>query len=167
MFPLIKKGSHNSLIDPEISSLFSVFDDIRREVLNNFQDSSSFFPKIKDKAKFPKIEMRIDEKDKTMLIDFFVAGYGAGDILVEFDEKTSLLTVRANKTEERTEDGIFYSEVRKSQFCRSLKINPEEIDKTRSFESNMKDGVLRISVPIILENKEEEKTIKRIEIKSD
>lgn len=114
------------------------------EALQSFQDYGFGF-KTTNIPGFPKIEITGD--DKKITIKALVAGYKKEDLKVEY--RGDLLTISTKplltKDEAKTEERVFYSEIKRSSFTRQLYINPKLIDMTKR-SAKIEEGVLIIEL---------------------
>ena len=102
------------------------------------------------------------EKDGKILAKFEVPGLSKDDL--EISVENGVLTVSGEKKHEYEEkkDNIHYAEISYGSFSREISV-PEGVN-AEEIEAIYKDGILIVSMPKIIEAKEE---LKKIEIKSD
>lgn len=139
----------------EPSNFFDPFNQIVDEFFNN-----KYKPRMREiyqqNSKFPAIEILQNEKDEELKIKLFISGYSKENINVEYSSETQSLVVSGNSEikNESNENECIYSEVKRSNFTRSIPINIENIKNIEDIKCSMENGVLEVVVPYIFPKKE-------------
>mgnify|MGYP001568242368 CR=1 FL=1 len=142
---------------------FEAFDQMFDQIFSN-----KGLQQIKDltrsKAEYPKTD--IIEKDNELVFKMAVPGLNAEDIYIEIEN--NILSVSFNKKEEieeKIEGNILHKELKQSSFLRSWSLGERiGITEETPVTTYLKNGILEVSIPLIVEKKEEPKKIK-IEVK--
>ncbi len=135
-----KKQSHN------LSPIHSLQNQVGK-LFDNFFDGfeENFFSKHYHLAKTFQPKVNISETDKAYLVEADLAGMKKDDVKVECKE--NILSISANKEEKKEQDDKNYHrfEYSSGSFYRSFNL-PNNI-KHEDVSAEMKDGVLKITLP--------------------
>mgnify|MGYP000682585844 CR=1 FL=1 len=123
-----------------------------REFLERFfeEDFDFFFS--------PKVATDIYETDKDLVVEMHVPGYKKEDIRVSFQDGYLKVEGKAEETKEEKEKNYWRKEIRGGSFVRVFPL-PIKVDHKKA-KASFKDGVLKISLPKIEEEKEVGEEIK-------
>ena len=142
------KGDDNMALKPRLMPNKLYFDDV-------FDDF--MFPTVKDE--FGKMKCDIYEKDGAYHLEMDVPGFDKKDVQIEIDDK-DYLTITAEKNTEDTEEDEKKNYIRKERnygkYQRSFYVGG--VDK-ENIQANFENGILKISMPKIEEEKSSKKTI--------
>ena len=115
------------------------------------------FPTMKDD--FGKMKCDIYEKDDAYHLEMDVPGFDKKDVQIEIDDN-DYLTITAEKNTEDTEEDEKKNYIRKERnygkYQRSFYVGG--VDK-ENIQANFENGILKISMPKIEEEKSSKKTI--------
>lgn len=117
---------------------------LMEEALQSFQDLGFSF-KTTTNPGFPKIEV-VGDDDK-VIVTALVAGYKKEELTVEF--RNDLLTISSLGvlSENNPEASkVYYTEIKRGSFQRSIYINPKLIDTTKMV-AKVENGVLTVELP--------------------
>jgi len=158
-FPSRKRGK---------SLLAQILNDIRKNDLSTPFFTNSLFADVLPTNDFvPNIE--VVRKDKNLTVRAELPGLEKEDFEVKLHE--DCLVISGEKKvlkEEGEENGSFYSrEISYGSFERSIPIDPEELVENAADQVNavFNNGILEVKVPIKTTAIEEDKKVKKIEIK--
>jgi HSP20 family protein len=126
----------------------AMFDNIHSRL---FGDSLSLFDSVQ-RTSYPKAD--VYEDDKTVTIEAGIPGLTKEDVKVEYVE--DVLTISAQKQE--TKETRVHRELHKSAFRKSWRF-PASLYKVAEIDAEVKDGLLTVSIPKIVEEKEEPRQI--------
>ncbi len=137
----ITKKQYNNL-----SSIHSLQNQIGK-LFDNFFDGfeENFFSKHYHLSKTFRPRVNISETDKAYLVEADLAGMKKDDVKIEY--KDNFLSISANKEEKKMEDNKNYHryEYSSGSFYRSFEL-PNNIEHG-NIDAEMKDGVLKITLP--------------------
>ena len=142
------KGDDNMALIPRLMPNKLYLDDV-------FDDF--MFPTVKDD--FGKMKCDIYEKDGAYHLEMDVPGFDKKDVQIEVDDN-DYLTITAEKNTEDTEEDEKKNYIRKERnygkYQRSFYVGG--VDK-ENIQANFENGILKISMPKIEEEKSSKKTI--------
>ncbi len=142
------KGDDNMALIPRLMPNKLYLDDV-------FDDF--MFPTVKDE--FGKMKCDIYEKDGAYHLEMDVPGFDKKDVQIEIDDN-DYLTITAEKNTEDTEEDEKKNYIRKERnygkYQRSFYVGG--VDK-ENIQANFENGILKISMPKIEEEKSSKKTI--------
>lgn len=142
------KGDDNMSLIPRLMPNKLYLDDV-------FDDF--MFPTVKDE--FGKMKCDIYEKDGAYHLEMDVPGFDKKDVQIEIDDN-DYLTITAEKNTEDTEEDEKKNYIRKERnygkYQRSFYVGG--VDK-ENIQANFENGILKISMPKIEEEKSSKKTI--------
>lgn len=159
--------------------LFNPFEETFKEFIDSFFNNSQ---SVKDKmllksTGYPRADVYI-KNDNSLIFELAVPGLKKEDLEIEYDESTETFLVsgkhssKANafsnsegeKVTNTNENRYIYQELKHSSFQRGWTIPKESLnlDKKQKITSELKDGILKICVPI--KSKEEEKQKNKIKV---
>ena len=142
------KGDDNMALIPRLVPNKLYLDDV-------FDDF--MFPTVKDE--FGKMKCDIYEKDGAYHLEMDVPGFDKKDVQIEIDDN-DYLTITAEKNTEDTEEDEKKNYIRKERnygkYQRSFYVGG--VDK-ENIQANFENGILKISMPKIEEEKSSKKTI--------
>lgn len=136
---LLTKRNDNRQVQNLRSDFDSLFDNFFNDFGIGFSESSSFKPKV-----------NISEDDKNYYVDAELAGIKKDDVSIEY--ANDILTIKAEKKEEKEDKGKNYHRVESSYgtFSRSVQVPNVDYDNTKA---KFEDGVLKVTLPKKEENK--------------
>lgn len=136
---ILTRRNDNRQVQNLRSDFDSLFDNFFNDFGISFNESSSFKPKI-----------NISEDDKNYYVDAELAGIKKDDVSIEY--ANDILTIKAEKKEEKEDKGKNYHRVESSYgtFTRSVQVPNIDYDNTKA---KFEDGVLKVTLPKKEENK--------------
>lgn len=152
----------------DINNFFDSFDETFSQIFSEvFEDQRRFKDIAKSKSSYPKTDV-IAEKSK-IIFRMAVPGLQKDDIDISLGDE--LLTVKYQKREKKEveptryyneEESFLSKEIKHTSFSRSWAIPQIDNGKIDEISSNLKDGILEVSIPILEEEKKEEEKVKKI-----
>lgn len=132
----------SAFVDPFSSWLDGLFNDLSMETF--------FGNDMLKKSSFPKLDVVIDPKDNSLIIDAALPGLSFDEIDVNINDSERILTIR-NKPRTKGESSIptgnfVIREIKRTSFERSLRI-PDQFDLSTS-SAAFNNGILTVSVKI-------------------
>lgn len=118
-----------------------------REFIEKFFEED-FFPLYP----FKKFSTDVYETEKDIVVEMEVPGFKKEDIKISFQDGYLKVEGAAKETEEKKERNYWRKEIRQGSFVRVIPI-PKEVDSKKA-KASFQDGVLKISLPKIEEEKE-------------
>ena len=148
---LIKKTPDNFIksVNDEISSILN-------------RHFNSFYPDYDYTGETDRLIMPVEVRDKNDEYDIRAELPGVKKEDLDIDLNDNYLTVRATKTQEKTEEDKSYSksEFSYGEFSRTVYL-PQEVDADK-IDAKLEHGVLKLVIPKMQNNKE---TVKKITVK--
>lgn len=136
---ILTRKNDNHQVQNLRSDFDSLFDNFFNDFGVGFSNQSSFKPKV-----------NISEDDKNYYVDAELAGIKKDDVAIEY--ANDILTIKAEKKEEKEDKGKNYHRVESSYgtFSRSVQVPNVDYDNTKA---KFEDGVLKVTLPKKEENK--------------
>lgn len=136
---ILTRKNDNRQVQNLRSDFDSLFDNFFNDFGVNFNDSSSFKPKV-----------NISEDEKNYYVDAELAGIKKENVSIEYSN--DILTIKAEKKEEKEDKSKNYHRIESSYgtFARSVQVPNVNYENTKA---KFEDGVLKITLPKREENK--------------
>ena len=125
-------------------------------ILRKWEPFRDFIERFFDEDVFPvrvsSLATDVYETDKEVIVEMNVPGFKKEDIKISFQEGYLKVEGRTEEEKEEKEKNYWRKEIRKGSFVRTIPL-PREVDVKKA-KANLKDGVLKVSLPKIEESKD-------------
>ena len=134
-----------TIFDASTRNALDIFDSVFKDFFGKETQARDMF---ENKARYPKADVTVYEDQ--IVFDIAIPGLSVEDVEVDFLEKTLSIS---SSTEKEDKEGInALRELSHSNFKRSWNLSsfPLDISEEQPIQSSLKNGVLTITVPLVI-----------------